>query len=137
MIVEDEMLLAFELECEVEAAGHEVVGTASSRAEAFELIDRSAPDFAFVDIQLKDGPTGQEIGRRLASDNIPFVFVTGNLKRIPDDFAGAIGAIEKPYTANGLQNALRYIESAVRGSVREKAPPSLVLAPQRVSGPLA
>jgi DNA-binding LytR/AlgR family response regulator len=129
MIVEDEMLLALELEYEVEAAGHEVVGTASSRAEAFEMIDRTAPDFAFVDIQLQDGPTGPEIGQRLASRNIPFVFVTGNLKRIPHNFAGAIGAIEKPYTANGLQNALRFIESAVTGSPGEKAPPSLVLAP--------
>jgi DNA-binding LytR/AlgR family response regulator len=129
MIVEDEMLLALELEYEVEAAGHVVVGTASSRAEAFEMIDSTVPDFAFVDIQLQDGPTGPEIGQKLRSRNIPFVFVTGNLKRIPEDFAGAMGAIEKPYTANGLQNALRYIENTVGGSPLTQAPPSLVLAP--------
>lgn len=129
MIVEDEMLLALELECEVEAAGHEVVGTAASREQALAMIDRTAPDFAFVDIQLQDGPTGPEIGQELKSRKIPFVFVTGNLKRVPDDFAGAIGAIEKPYTANGLRNALRYIESILDGCPLPNAPPSLVLAP--------
>src|SRR5687768_12497785 len=91
MIVEDEALLALELESEVEAAGHEVVGQAASSHKAYELADRASPDFAFVDIQLLDGPTGIEVGRFLSSKNVPFVFVSGNLKRIPEDFAGALG----------------------------------------------
>lgn len=128
MIVEDEALLALELECEVEAAGHEVVGLASSSGKAFEVIDQAKPEFAFVDIQLEDGPTGIDIGRRLADRNIPYVFVTGNLKRIPEDFAGAIGAIEKPYTMNGLQNALQYLHAVVVGSETSAPPPSLVIA---------
>lgn len=129
LIVEDEALLALELESEVEAAGHDVVGQAATSAAAFELIERYKPDFAFVDIQLQDGPTGIDIGRRLRGEDIPFVFVTGNLKRIPDDFAGAIGAIEKPYTMNGLQNALEYLHMVVTGETAVAAPPSLVLAP--------
>ena len=107
MIVEDEALLALELESEIEAPGHEVTGQAMSSKTAYELIDTDTPDFAFVDIQLLDGPTGVDIGRRLSSRDIPFLFLTGNLKQIPEDFAGAIGAIEKPYTMRGLQNPLR------------------------------
>ena len=128
MIVEDEALLALELELEVEAAGHVVVGTASSRKAAFDLLDRDLPEFAFVDVHLSDGPSGIEIGRRLAERDIPFVFVTGNVKRIPDDFVGAIGAIEKPYTMNGLQNALTYISATVEGRKTITAPPGLILA---------
>ncbi len=128
MIVEDEALLALELESEVEAAGHEVVGQAASSQIARELVERSTPDFAFVDIHLLDGPTGIDVGRYLASKKVPYVFVSGNLKRIPDDFAGAIGAIEKPYTMNGLQNALGYITGLVTGSPITTPPPSLILA---------
>lgn len=128
MIVEDEALLALELELEVESAGHVVVGTAASRKAAFDIIDKSEPDFAFVDVHLSDGPTGIDIGRRLAEKDVPFVFVTGNIKRIPQDFVGAIGAIEKPYTMNGLQNALSYISETVAGGDSVAPPPGLILS---------
>jgi two-component SAPR family response regulator len=128
MIVEDEALLALELELEVEAAGHVVVGTAASRKAAFDIIESSTPEFAFVDVHLSDGPSGIEIGRRLAEREVPFVFVTGNVKRIPEGFVGAIGAIEKPYTMNGLQNALSYISEKVTGDQTISPPPGLILA---------
>lgn len=129
MIVEDEALLALELEYEIEASGHEVVGIAADKSAALELLDRTTPSFAFVDIHLNDGPTGIEIGRRLQEIGTPYVFVTGNVKRIPDDFAGALGAIEKPYSMNGLQNALNYISGVIEGNAGSPPPPSLVPAP--------
>lgn len=130
LIVEDEALLAMELESEVEEAGHEIVGVAADSKQALSLIDKTSPQFAFVDIQLLDGPTGIDVGRHLASRSIPYVFVSGNLKRIPEDFAGALGAIEKPYTMNGLQNALEFIDTIVNGEHQSvTAPPSLVLSP--------
>lgn len=129
LIVEDEALLALELESELENAGHTIVGQAMSSPEAKTLIDREHPEFAFVDIHLLDGPSGIDVGRYLAGKGISYVFVTGNLKRIPEDFAGAMGAIEKPYTMNGLENALAYIETFVRGESRDAIPPSLVPAP--------
>jgi two-component SAPR family response regulator len=128
MIVEDEILLAMELESEVEAAGHEVIGLAMSSHQAGDLLSASRPDFAFVDIHLVDGPTGIQVGRRLAQAQVPFVFVSGNIKRLPDDFAGALGAIEKPYTMNGMKNALQYISAIVSGNEDVAPPPSLVLA---------
>ncbi|MGF9693942.1 MULTISPECIES: response regulator [unclassified Rhizobium] len=129
LIVEDEALLALELESELEAAGHTIVGQAMSSSEAMALIDAGELDFAFVDIHLLDGPSGIEVGRHLAKKDISYVFVTGNLKRIPEDFAGALGAIEKPYTMNGLENALSFIEGFVEGERRSTIPPSLVPAP--------
>jgi two-component SAPR family response regulator len=128
MIVEDEALLALELETEVEAAGHVVVGQAASSSAAYDLAKKAAPDFAFVDIQLLDGPTGIDVGKYLSSVNIPYIFVSGNLKRIPDDFAGALGAIEKPYTMNGLQNALDYLALRLEGGEIKSPPPGLILA---------
>ncbi|NTF98226.1 response regulator [Rhizobium rhizogenes] len=128
MIVEDEMLLAMELESEVEMAGHQVTCVAMSSSQAKEQISTSRPDFAFVDIHLMDGPTGVDVGRELAAAGIPYVFVSGNIKKIPEDFAGALGAIEKPYTMNGMKNALAYVSAIVQGDDSGSPPVSLVLA---------
>ncbi|WP_337267656.1 response regulator [Oryzifoliimicrobium ureilyticus] len=130
LIVEDETLLALELESEIEAAGHDVVGEAMESFAARSIIDAEHPEFAFVDIHLLDGPTGIDVGRYLAECGIPYVFVTGNVKRIPEDFAGALGAIEKPYTANGLRNALDFLASVVEGDEHALPPPSLIMAPE-------
>ncbi|TQN60511.1 response regulator [Agrobacterium tumefaciens] len=126
LIVEDEALLALELESEIQAAGHNVVGQAATSKSALAVIETERPEFAFVDVQLLDGPTGVDVGRRLAEKGIPYIFVSGNIKRIPGDFAGAIGALEKPYTMNGLQNTLAYVEKVVSGGTPGRAPPSLV-----------
>jgi DNA-binding LytR/AlgR family response regulator len=128
MIVEEEMLLAMELESEVEAAGHTVVGIAASSDQVPDIVQGFAPEFAFVDINLQDGPTGIDVGRMLAHDRIPYIFVSGNIKKLPRDFAGALGAIEKPYTMNGMANALAYIDAVVQGKEGRLPPASLVLA---------
>lgn len=128
LIVEDEMLLALELESEIEDAGHDVAGHAMSSAQAQALLDSERPDFAFVDIHLMDGPTGIDVGRSLAAAGVPYVFVSGNIRKLPGDFAGALGAIEKPYTMNGMKNALRYVTALVKGDESLSPPESLVLA---------
>ena len=130
MIVEDEALLALELESEIEAAGHSVTGVAAASKAARDLVEQDRPDFAFVDIHLVDGQTGIDVGRFLAERKIPYVFVSGNVKRIPDDFAGAVGAIEKPYTVNGLQNAIEYLDARIKGNAASAAPPNLIMPMQ-------
>lgn len=114
LIVEDEALLAMELEDLVTDAGHEVVGWATSSKEAREMIDTTDAQLAFVDVHLTDGPTGADVARYAAENRRSLcVFMTANPKRIPEDFAGAIGVIAKPYTMNGLMGALRYLEEGV------------------------
>lgn len=115
LIVEDEALLAMELESLVEDAGHSVVGWATSSAEARRLVDTLQADLAFVDVHLTDGPTGVAVAQYI-SDHMRsmVVFMTANPKRIPDNFAGAVGVIAKPYTVNGVMAALRYLQEGVR-----------------------
>lgn len=120
LIVEDEALLAMELEGLVEDAGHQVVGWATSSRQAREMIDDIEADIAFVDVHLTDGPTGVQVAEYAsAKKRSMVVFMTANPKRIPDNFAGAVGVIAKPYTMNGLLAALRYLEEGVR-----RPPPS-------------
>jgi AmiR/NasT family two-component response regulator len=126
LIVEDEVLLAMELESELKDAGHQVIGHAMSSTDATSIMARSRPDFAFVDIHLQDGPTGIGVGSQLAAIGVPYVFMSGNVKRIPDDFAGAWGAIEKPYSAAGFRNALDYLSRRLAGGGDEyNVPPGL------------
>ena len=109
LIVEDEILIALELESLLQDAGHEVVGIAASSQEAAALGLQLRPDLAFVDVHLADGPTGVDVARRLADQGVAVLFMTANAKRIPEDYAGAKGVISKPYTERGVRQALAYV----------------------------
>jgi two-component system, response regulator PdtaR len=110
LIVEDEILIALELESLLQDVGHDVVGIAASQAEALAQGRDLAPDLAFVDIHLADGPTGVDVSRHFANElGVTVLFMTANAKRIPDDFAGASGVIAKPYTERGVREALAYV----------------------------
>src|SRR3954470_17735143 len=58
LIVEDEMLLAIELEFLVREVGCHALGLAMSSDEAVALAKELKPDLALVDVHLSDGPTG-------------------------------------------------------------------------------
>ncbi len=110
LIVEDEFLIALELESLLQDAGHDVVGIAASSHEAIALGQQLAPDLAFVDIHLADGLTGIDVARSLSDQHhVTVLFMTANAKRIPEDFAGARGVIAKPYTERGVREALAYV----------------------------
>ena len=131
LIVEDEALLAMELESLIEEAGHSVVGWAVSSDEAKAMVDTSEADIAFVDIHLSDGPTGLGVAEHIRRSGQPMVvFMTANPKRIPENFVGAVGVIAKPYTMNGVMSALRYLQEGVRRPPPVSAlPAGFTLAP--------
>ncbi len=95
LIVEDEIFVALDLERILMDAGYGVAGIAADRDSAIA----AAPgcNFAFVDINLRDGPTGPEIARRMAQDyGVKVVFVTANPAQIGD--AECLGYIRKPFS---------------------------------------
>ncbi|MBN9067764.1 MAG: response regulator, partial [Rhizobiales bacterium] len=77
LIVEDEVLLAIDLESHLEALGQEIVGLAGDATQALALADVEHPDLALVDINLRDGRTGLVISSELgAGDDTTVVLVT-------------------------------------------------------------
>jgi len=132
LIVEDEVLLAVELEHVLEEAGHRVVGHALETAEAVALAERHRPDLALIDVHLQDGPTGVGTARRLTDDcGAVVLFMTANKQRLPPDFAGACGVISKPYSENGVRRALDFVTSCLReGCARCAPPPGLDISPE-------
>lgn len=110
LIVEDEVLIALELESLLQDEGHDVVGVAATSRDAIALGEEQRPDLALVDVHLADGPTGIEVARRLsASRETVVLFMTANAKRIPEDGAGARGIISKPYTERGVRQAIDFV----------------------------
>jgi len=103
IIVEDEIFVALDLERILTDAGYSVVGIAADRSTACD-IGRGC-DFAFIDVNLRDGPTGPGIAATLARDhNVKIVFVTANPAQIADH-AQALGYVRKPFSEAAITAA--------------------------------
>jgi CheY-like chemotaxis protein len=77
LLVEDDFLLMDFMARALESSGAEVVGPASTVAEALEVIGRTAHlDAAVLDINLR-GEMSFGIADRLMAHGVPFVFATG------------------------------------------------------------
>lgn len=125
LIVEDEMLVAIELEAILEDLGHDCAGIAPDVETANEHF--SAPlDLALVDLNLRDGLTGPQIGETLSQRGVPVIFITANPAQLGDGIAGTIGVITKPTDESTVKAALDYV---FRTSIGERAepPPALRL----------
>ncbi|MBB3352936.1 MULTISPECIES: response regulator [Rhizobium] len=108
LIVEDEFLIALDLGATVEGIGMQVAGLANDREQALRLAPSS--DIAFVDVNLADGPTGPELGRRLAEEHgIAVVFMTGNPETVADGVKGAVGVVQKPVMPSLVEQLLKYL----------------------------
>lgn len=131
LIVEDELLLVDALEHAVSQSGGDAIGCALTSGEAVQMASRDRPDLALVDVHLGDGPTGVDAARRLAGEcGAVVLFMTANLKRLPDDYAGACGVMSKPYTDHSLRRALTYVMDCIRDGHAVRQPPNgLILSP--------
>lgn len=77
LIIEDEPIIALDLENLVAELGHEVVGTAASSDQAIELALKSRPGLILADINLGEGGSGLDaVSKILGSFDIPVIFVT-------------------------------------------------------------
>ena len=76
LVVEDEPLVAMDLEASLEAAGCEVVGPAPSVARALALIAEAELDAAVIDANLGGDPV-DAVADALVAHGVPFAFSTG------------------------------------------------------------
>lgn len=113
MIVEDEMLLAMDLEDMLVDAGYIVVGQASDMAQAIAIAEKleGAVDLAIMDVNLARGSNGvQTAGELRQRWDIPSLFVSGNLDERTRLMAmqwNPIGFVGKPYSEREVLSAIR------------------------------
>lgn len=83
MIIEDEPLIAMDIEDMVKSLGHRVTGIARTRDEAIALYEKTRPRMVLADIQLADGSSGIDaVNDILHSSAIPVIFITAFPERL-------------------------------------------------------
>jgi DNA-binding NtrC family response regulator len=124
LVVEDEAVVALDVEDRLRRLGHQVVGTADSSASALALAAEMRPDLVLMDIALRDGGDGIAAAERLRAElAVPVVFVTAfadadtleRAKRVsphgyivkPFDERDLRATIEIALYRDGLDRALR------------------------------
>jgi two-component system, response regulator PdtaR len=130
MIVEDQALLAMELEMVLADSGCAVVGCAADQAGALTLAERERPDLALVDVNLLDGMTGPLVAEALVRKfGAAVVFLTANPEQIPDGYAGALGSISKPIDDRTVNEVIDFAREMIVHHTVGQVPPRFRLAP--------
>lgn len=105
LIVEDEALIAMELERIVTDAGHSTVGPVSTVEQALAHAPRV--EVALVDLGLADGLSGAALARRLIDRyGTKVIFVTGTPREVGHGLDGAIDVIGKPFSDERILQSL-------------------------------
>jgi len=83
MIIEDEPLIAMDIEQMVESLGHKVVSVARTHKEAVTLFNQTRPRMILADIQLADGSSGIDaVNDILNTHSVPVIFITAFPERL-------------------------------------------------------
>lgn len=83
LVIEDEPLIAMQLESLVTELGHAVVATATTRSQAVEAFREHSPGLVLADIQLADASSGIDaVEEILAIGDVPVVFITAYPERL-------------------------------------------------------
>ena len=83
LIIEDESIIALDLENLMTELGHEVVGIATTRDEAVKQARQHKPGLVLADIRLADGSSGIDaVTEILRGFDIPIVFITAYPERL-------------------------------------------------------
>jgi DNA-directed RNA polymerase specialized sigma24 family protein len=83
LIIEDEPLIAMDIEQLVESLGHKVTGIARTHREAVALFNKTRPRMVLADIQLADGSSGIDaVNDILKNEPIPVIFITAFPERL-------------------------------------------------------
>jgi CheY-like chemotaxis protein len=110
LVVEDEIFVAAEIENVVEELGYSPVGIAADSKTALTLAP--VADVALVDLNLLDGPTGTDLGRKLAElHGITVLYMTANPAQLASGVPGTIGVLSKPVSDSELKQAVEFVVS--------------------------
>jgi two-component SAPR family response regulator len=107
LLVEDDLIIALDVEETILRLGARTVRTASSVARALALIEERKPDFALLNISLGH-ETSLAIAERLTALEIPFGFLTGyGARATPLERFQDKPKLSKPYSTEALETLLR------------------------------
>ncbi|MBK7387991.1 MAG: response regulator [Bacteroidetes bacterium] len=110
LVVEDESIVAKDIQNTLIRLGYDVPATASNAASAFQKLDDIMPDLVFLDIKLKGDIDGIEIAEKIKNSyEIPVIFLTSFVDKTTLDRAKVTepyGYIVKPFNESDLQTTV-------------------------------
>jgi CheY-like chemotaxis protein len=122
LIIEDEVLIALDLENLVESLGHRSIGIARTRSKAIAIARTKRPGLILADIQLADGSSGLDaVNDMLNSFEVPVIFITAYPERfLTGERPEPAFLVSKPYqqsTVSALVSQALFFE---RNAVQRK-----------------
>ncbi|NIY78389.1 response regulator [Celeribacter sp. HF31] len=109
MVIEDEAIIALDLQGIVADMGHQITGVASIASEAVKLAKETQPDLILSDIQLADGSSGIDAVNDIlkGAADTPVIFITAFPERLlTGDRPEPAFVITKPYSEDQVRSAV-------------------------------
>ncbi|MBD8065378.1 GAF domain-containing protein [Devosia sp. PTR5] len=116
LLLEDQMLIAMDVETMLADRGFEAISTTNAADQALRLLDTRRPDIAMLDVNLGVG-TSVPVAEKLTALGVPFVFATGYGEggAIPEHLS-QVPVVRKPYQIGSLMAALARAYREASGS---------------------
>jgi CheY-like chemotaxis protein len=126
LIVEDDAIVAFQIELSLEDEGFKICGVAATAKAGLALFEECRPEFAVLDVRLAEGD-GRDVARQIAarSPRTTILMCTAE----DEDQVQGVGAhalLRKPFDFRCLGAALVATRGWLKGECFVRAPPQLV-----------
>lgn len=110
LIVEDNVIIADDMQSMLEEIGYEVVDNVIVYEQAIEVLKNNHVDLVLIDIILASDKTGIDLGKHIRQNyNIPFIFVTSNSDKATVENAKTVkpdGYLVKPFEQQDLYTSI-------------------------------
>ncbi|MFB9080302.1 sigma 54-interacting transcriptional regulator [Flavobacterium procerum] len=123
LIVEDEFIVANDLQLILRQAGYIVTGIAVSAEEAYESIAKNKPDLVLLDIYLEGKESGIDLAKKIKSENIAFVYLSANSNETILEEAkktDSYGFLVKPFREKDLLVTLEIASYRHKNSIESR-----------------
>ncbi len=110
LIVEDNVIIADDMQSMLEEIGYEIVDNVIVYEQAEEVLKTQQVDLVLIDIILASDKTGIDLGKHIRENyDIPFIFVTSNSDRATVENAKTVkpnGYLVKPFEQQDLYTSI-------------------------------
>ncbi|KAF2989623.1 putative transcriptional regulatory protein pdtaR [Methylocystis sp. MJC1] len=107
LVVEDESIIAKDIELIISDLGHRVIGPARTQEEALSLALKARPAVVVADVRLADGSSGiVAVNEMLKSIDAAVVFVTAVPQWLQTGDLEPVLVIPKPYSVEDVKAAV-------------------------------
>ncbi|WP_162937781.1 response regulator [Indioceanicola profundi] len=106
VIAEDDTLVAFALQCALDAMGHKVVAAVDTGPAAVQAAFQHQPDLVITDGQLAQGTSGVIAAVQIRELGVPVILASATVDEVTAMDAGAEVFLQKPFSLDRIQQTI-------------------------------